>query len=96
MSLTRYWQLFMYLLGIPMMVALASGGVALIYGPFLRDGRATSEGDRAFDASLRAQDPSIGYKDAGWVSSRLSLAGLGMAEEREMPANNLALVFMKA
>lgn len=76
--------------------ALASGGVALIYGPFLRDGRATSEGDRAFDASLRAQDPSIGYKDAGWVSSRLSLAGLGMAEEREMPANNLALVFMKA
>lgn len=72
--------------------ALAPGGVALIYGPFLREGRTTSEGDRAFDASLRAQDGRIGYKDAGWVRARMEQAGLTCIEERPMPANNLTLV----
>jgi len=75
--------------------ALAPGGTALIYGPFLRNGQATSEGDRAFDASLRAQDSAIGYKDAGWVRDVMSTAGLTCAEEREMPANNLAFAFRK-
>lgn len=41
-------------------LALAPGGLLVIYGPFLRDGRSTSDGDAAFDASLRAQDPAIG------------------------------------
>ena len=70
---------------------LATDGTAFLYGPFLRDGQATSPGDAAFDASLRAQDPSIGYKDLGWVTARLALAGLGVSL-REMPANNLMLV----
>ncbi|HSG57817.1 MAG TPA: DUF938 domain-containing protein, partial [Paracoccaceae bacterium] len=42
--------------------ALAPGGRFVLYGPFLRDGQTTSEGDTAFHASLRAQDPEIGYK----------------------------------
>jgi len=71
--------------------ALAPGGIALIYGPFLRDGRATSDGDARFDASLRAQDPAIGYKDAAWVADRLTRAGLAV-EIREMPANNLIIL----
>ena len=75
--------------------ALSPRGVAVIYGPFLRDGAATSEGDRAFDASLRAQDPDIGYKDAGWVSAHMKAEGLTRLEERHMPANNLAFVFRK-
>lgn len=68
--------------------ALAPGGCLCLYGPFLRDGRATSPGDAAFDASLRAQDPAIGYKDADWVRARLTTAGLRVTC-REMPANNL-------
>ena len=79
----------MLLAGLP--EVLATEGVAFLYGPFLRDGQATSPGDAAFDASLRAQDPSIGYKDLGWVTARLALAGLGVSL-REMPANNLMLV----
>jgi hypothetical protein len=75
--------------------ALSPQGIAVIYGPFLRDGEATSEGDRAFDASLRAQDPDIGYKDAGWVLGRMRGGGLTPLEERQMPANNLAFVFRK-
>ncbi len=48
-------------------LALAPGGTFCLYGPFLRDGQPTSPGDAAFDASLRAQDPTIGYKDLAWV-----------------------------
>lgn len=71
--------------------ALATSGVACLYGPFLRDGRATSEGDATFDASLRAQDPAIGYKDLDWVLARLSAGGLRV-EITQMPANNLMLI----
>ncbi|NTT86131.1 DUF938 domain-containing protein [Tabrizicola fusiformis] len=74
--------------------ALAPQGVAFLYGPFLRDGQATSPGDAAFDASLRAQDSTIGYKDLGWVTAQLQAAGLSM-QPREMPANNLMLVCRK-
>lgn len=70
---------------------LAPQGRAFLYGPFLRDGLATSEGDAAFDASLRAQDPAIGYKDLAWVLEQLAEAGL-QTEVRAMPANNLMLI----
>lgn len=72
--------------------ALVPGGIALVYGPFLRDGQATSEGDAAFHDSLRAQDPDIGYKGVGWVQDRLSDAGLTPELPVAMPANNLMLV----
>lgn len=72
--------------------ALAPGGRALIYGPFRRDGQLTSEGDARFDASLRAQDPAIGYKDDRWLLAEAADLGLALAERIEMPANNLAFV----
>lgn len=75
--------------------ALAPGGTAAIYGPFRRDGALTSDGDRAFDASLRAQDPAIGYKEVAEVESWASDAGLAPVERVEMPANNLMLVFRR-
>lgn len=67
------------------------GGAALIYGPFLRGGRPTSQGDADFDASLRAQDPAIGYKDIADVTAHLAAAGL-TPHLHEMPANNLMIV----
>lgn len=72
--------------------ALAKGGRIAIYGPFLRDGTTTSDGDAQFDASLRAQDPEIGYKDVLVVSSMLLEAGLSPPRVLKMPANNLMLV----
>jgi SAM-dependent methyltransferase len=71
--------------------ALGPGGTACLYGPFLRDGQATSPGDAAFDASLRAQDAAIGYKDLAWVTGQLAKAGLS-SDILPMPANNLLLV----
>lgn len=72
--------------------ALAKGGIFVIYGPFLRDGETTSEGDAKFDASLRAQDPDIGYKDDWDVIDWLQSNWLDLVQVVEMPANNLAFV----
>lgn len=72
--------------------ALSPGGRFVIYGPFMRAGELTSDGDAAFHASLTAQDPRIGYKDDFDVIDLLHSAGLELAEAVEMPANNLALI----
>ncbi len=77
-------------------LALAPGGRLILYGPFLRDGEATSEGDARFDASLRESDPEIGYKDDFDVIDWLHEVGLGLVDVVEMPANNLSLVAEKA
>ena len=76
--------------------SLRSGGVFFIYGPFKRDGLLTSEGDVRFDATLRAHDPEMGYKDVGEIRAWSRAADLFLAEEIEMPANNLALVLRKS
>ena len=73
--------------------ALAQGGRFALYGPFLRDGQATSQGDADFDAALRAQDPAIGYKDMADVIAMLQSHRLTHADIIAMPANNLLLVF---
>lgn len=71
--------------------ALGPRGKLMVYGPFLRDGQTTSDGDAAFDASLRAQDASIGYKDLNWVQDLFAVSGLA-TRIIAMPANNLMLV----
>jgi hypothetical protein len=72
-------------------LALAPAGTAFLYGPFLRDGHPTSLCDVTFDASLRAQDPTIGYKDLAWVQDRLDASGL-TSQCLAMPANNLMIL----
>ncbi|WP_224813797.1 DUF938 domain-containing protein [Hasllibacter sp. MH4015] len=75
--------------------ALAPGGCVAIYGPFLRDGVATSEGDAAFDARIRAEMPDHGYKDLDWTLGTLTRAGLVPDAPLPMPANNLLMVARK-
>ncbi len=75
--------------------ALAPGGRFALYGPFLRDGCATSQGDADFDASLRAQDPAIGYKDMADVIAWAKKKGMAHQRTIPMPANNLLLVFSR-
>ena len=72
--------------------ALAPGGLFILYGPFLRDGETTSEGDTRFHASLRDQDPEIGYKDDWDVIDWLHAGFLDLVQVVEMPSNNLAFV----
>lgn len=75
--------------------ALAAGGKFVIYGPFMRAGELTSDGDARFHAELTASDPEIGYKDDFDVIDWAGQAGLDIAHLLEMPANNLCLVLSK-
>lgn len=72
--------------------ALTAEGRLFIYGPFRRAGELVTQGDRAFDASLRTQDPAIGYKDVEEIRAQLRDAGLRAGATVEMPAGNLMLV----
>ncbi len=75
--------------------ALVPGGHFVVYGPFMRGGELTSEGDKQFHASLRATDPETGYKDDFDVLDWSQAAGLSPLEIIEMPANNLAIILQK-
>ncbi|MEP5730271.1 MAG: DUF938 domain-containing protein [Sulfitobacter sp.] len=75
--------------------ALGVSGTLILYGPFSRAGHLTSDGDRRFDAELRAADPAIGYKDTRDMALWLRDAGLNV-ETVEMPANNLAYIARKS
>ena len=73
------------------------GGMLVLYGPFLRDGIPTAEGNIAFDADLRARDPGSG---SGWGLRRLEdlvtlAAAFAPPEITPMPANNLVVVFRR-
>ncbi|TFL20109.1 DUF938 domain-containing protein [Jannaschia formosa] len=70
---------------------LGPSGRLAIYGPFLRDGMATSEGDAGFHAALQAQDPAIGLKDIEVVTTVLGVLDLS-PQVVEMPANNLMIL----
>ncbi len=72
---------------------LRDDGVLFIYGPFNRDGVHTSEGNAAFDVSLRAQNPEWGLRDLTKVCDAAVAAGLSLERVVEMPVNNLSVVF---
>ena len=75
--------------------ALRSGGVLLLYGPFMVDGRHTAPSNAAFDASLKAMDPRYGVRDIAAVSKEAALRGLTLKTQVQMPANNVALVLRR-
>ena len=76
--------------------ALHEGGTALIYGPFLVDGRPTTESNAEFDVKLRAMDPRFGLRDVAAVTAAAATFGFVLREQTPMPANNFVLAFTKA
>jgi len=74
---------------------LAPGGFLFVYGPFMRDGRHNSEGNRKFDRALNAQDPALGLRDVNDVAACAAEHGFALEAVIEMPANNRSLVFRR-
>ncbi len=71
-------------------------GLLFIYGPFLVEGRFTSESNALFDQSLRARDATWGLRDMdAEVGREAAKVGLALTEKIDMPANNFTLVFTK-
>ncbi|MEX0280075.1 MAG: DUF938 domain-containing protein [Arenibacterium sp.] len=76
--------------------AASQTGILMLYGPFKRDGKLTSEGDQRFHDSLVSEDPEVGYKNDRDVLGWLQEAGFAKVEVVEMPANNLAFCAYRA
>jgi SAM-dependent methyltransferase len=74
---------------------LEGGGVLFLYGPYRRFGAHTAPSNDAFDASLRARDPSWGVRDLEEVTRVAGDAGLSLEEVVAMPANNFSVVFRR-
>jgi hypothetical protein len=74
---------------------LQPGGVLFIYGPFKVDGAFTSESNEDFHHTLVGQNPEWGYRDVADVAAAAEAVGLQHKQTLQMPANNLALVFVK-
>jgi hypothetical protein len=74
---------------------LRKQGVALIYGPFARDGDFMSPGNVAFDAALRARDSAWGVRDISDVEAVARGEGLVLENVVPMPSNNVTLVFRR-
>lgn len=72
---------------------LNPGGRLVVYGPFHRDGHATSAGNAAFDRALRSEDPAQGIRDVEAVAALAEAAGLRLEADHPMPANNRCLVW---
>lgn len=75
---------------------LAADATLAIYGPFHYGGRATSDSNARFDASLRQRAPHMGIRDAGAVDELAAAAGLALAADVAMPANNRCRVWRRA
>jgi cyclopropane fatty-acyl-phospholipid synthase-like methyltransferase len=75
---------------------LRGGGLLFLYGPFMRDGVHTAPSNAAFDASLKASNPSWGLRNIADLERVGESCGLSLHETIEMPANNMSLVFANA
>ncbi len=75
--------------------SLKKNRIVFIYGPFLRNGNLTSEGDKIFHNSLIQTDPDIGYKNDSDMLALFANSSLSLLETVVMPANNLGFVLQK-
>jgi len=74
---------------------LTAPGVLCVYGPFrYRDGY-TSESNAEFDRFLRRRDPASGIRDFEALERLAVAAGLVLAADHAMPANNQTLVWRR-
>jgi SAM-dependent methyltransferase len=74
---------------------LEPDAVLVAYGPFNVGGRFTGPGNAAFDATLRAADPSRGIRDLEAIDALARRAGFGPAAVHPLPADNRCLVWRR-
>lgn len=71
------------------------GGLLVLYGPFREIDVPLAPSNAAFDDSLKARNPNWGLRDLDAVVEAARAEGLRLTQRREMPANNLMLLFRR-
>ncbi len=74
---------------------LGAGSVVFLYGPYRRYDGHTAPSNEAFDASLRARNPSWGIRDLEAVVATAEAAEFALEDVIAMPANNFSVVFRR-
>jgi hypothetical protein len=74
---------------------LGSGGMFCSYGPYIYDGKHTSDSNVRFDGWLKQRDARSGVRDISDLRRLADAAGMDLEDDREMPANNRLLVWRK-
>ena len=72
---------------------LSRGAPLILYGPWLQAGVPTAPSNQAFDISLRDRDQRWGLRLVEDFAAEAERRGLLLEERREMPSNNLMLLF---
>lgn len=74
---------------------LSSGAPFVLYGPWLSDAIETAASNLQFDSDLKQRNPDWGLRKVEDFAAEAGKRGLVLAEMRQMPANNLMLLFRK-
>jgi hypothetical protein len=72
---------------------LPADGPLILYGPWLKDDIETAPSNLAFDADLKARDPEWGLRRVEDFAAAASAKGFRFIDFRQMPANNLMMLF---
>lgn len=72
---------------------LQEDGAFCLYGPFNNQGRFSSASNREFDQHLRTRSSHMGIRELEDLRALAEAAGLTLADNQAMPANNRLLVF---
>jgi hypothetical protein len=75
---------------------LPEQGPLILYGPWLKDGIETAPSNHSFDADLKARNPEWGLRRVEDFAAAAAAHGFAFVEWRQMPANNLMLLFQLA
>jgi len=75
---------------------MTADALLTVYGPFNDNGGFSSPSNAAFDASLRADDQKRGIRGIEAVDALARSAGLVLAEDRAMPANNRCITWRRS
>lgn len=72
---------------------LGPGSPLILYGPWISAQVETAPSNLAFDADLKRRDPEWGLRTVEEFAAQAGARGLSLVEQRQMPANNLMLLF---
>ena len=74
---------------------LAAGAPLILYGPWISEAIDTAPSNLEFDRDLKQRDSEWGLRTVEDFAAQAATRGLSFVEQRQMPANNLMLLFRK-
>jgi SAM-dependent methyltransferase len=74
---------------------LSPGGKLILYGPWIVAGVAMAPSNLAFDAGLKRRNAAWGLRQVEDFAAAAEARSLILSDQREMPANNRMLLFIR-